>query len=449
MELFGSNFNLFSRKREVAPISAVPATTTEGAGKQTVASGTFEERIVRAGSPQLALTVSAVYCATEKRAKTLGIMPVQYQKRDAAGGNFITDFGIFGKRINYLLQEEPNPITSATTLWEQVAIDRLMKGNGFVYVERDAMGFPVHLWLVRLGTYDIITGRYNISYLSDYGYKVKVGVPREDVLHFPNTFRMQNGFWGISTVQYAAETLSIIKTQKAQSLEVAAKGGRMKLIIGEALNNGQVAPISSGQFDPKEVDKYAAELNDKIYQQDVIALRNLNSVQNISLSAQDMQLLEQMNLGLDDVARFWGVPRPMLMLDTNSHYNDYQNASMEFYTRTVLPDKIAMEKEIFRKLIVQSRYGSRRIHICEKPLLAMDPERQAKVDQLLLQNGTKTPNEIRQEHDMPAVENGGTPLASANLMTLDALIAKSEAATTLKPGNYTVAEPAKEGDGEK
>ena len=449
MELFGSNFNLFSRKREVAPISAVPATTTEGAGKQTVASGTFEERIVRAGSPQLALTVSAVYCATEKRAKTLGIMPVQYQKRDAAGGNFITDFGIFGKRINYLLQEEPNPITSATTLWEQVAIDRLMKGNGFVYVERDAMGFPVHLWLVRLGTYDIITGRYNISYLSDYGYKVKVGVPREDVLHFPNTFRMQNGFWGISTVQYAAETLSIIKTQKAQSLEVAAKGGRMKLIIGEALNNGQVAPISSGQFDPKEVDKYAAELNDKIYQQDVIALRNLNSVQNISLSAQDMQLLEQMNLGLDDVARFWGVPRPMLMLDTNSHYNDYQNASMEFYTRTVLPDKIAMEKEIFRKLIVQSRYGSRRIHICEKPLLAMDPERQAKVDQLLLQNGTKTPNEIRQEHDMPAVENGNTPLASANLMTLDALIAKSEAATTLKPGNYTVAEPAKEGDGEK
>ena len=47
---------------------------------------------------------------------------------------------------------------------------------------------------------------------------------------------------------------------------------------------------------------------------------------------------------------------------------------------------------------------------------------------------------------MPAVENGGTPLASANLMTLDALIAKSEAATTLKPGNYTVTEPAKEGE---
>ena len=113
------------------------------------------------------------------------------------------------------------------------------------------------------------------------------------------------------------------------------------------------------------------------------------------------------------------------MLDTNSHYNDYQNATMEYHTRTILPDKTDMEKEIFRKLIGWQDYGFRRIHICEKPLLAMDPERQAKVDLLNLQTGASTINEIRQDHDRPSVENGDTPLASANLMTLDALIAKS------------------------
>ena len=451
MELFGANFNLF-RKREVsAPTQAitpgVPSSSNEQAPKIT--GGSFQERIIFARSPQTALTVSAVYRATELRAKTMAVMPVQYRKKDFGGGNFTEDMRGLGKRINYLLQQEPNPIMTASSMWEQVTINRIMWGNGFVYIERDEMGFPMHLWLVDFGSYDIANGTYNVGYLSDIGYVERVNVPREDVLHFPNTFRYQNGFWGIPTLQYAAETLSIIKTQKNQSLEIAAKGGRMKLIIGEGLNNGQVAPISSGTFDPKEVDKYAVELNEKIYQQDVIALRNLNSVQNISLSAQDQQLLEQMNLGLDDVARFWAVPRPLLMLDTNSHYNDYQNATMEFHTRTILPDKSDMEREIFRKLIGFKDYGYRDIHICEKPLLAMDPERQAKVDQLLLQNGTKTPNEIRQEHDMPAVENGGTPLASANLMTLDALIAKSEAATTLKPGNYTVAEPAKEGEGEK
>ncbi len=447
MDNIFANLFRFRQTREVAPISAVPKTTTDGVGKPTVASGTFEERIVRAGSQQIALTVSAVYRATELRAKTMGVMPVQYRKRNAEGGNYTVDMKGLGRRINYLLQEQPNPITTAASLWEQVAIDRIMKGNGFVYIERmPGMDIPKALWLVRLGNYDIITGRYNISYLSDNGYVVKVDVPRDDVLHFPNTFRMQNGFWGISTVQYAAETLSIIKTQKAQSLEVAAKGGRMKLVIGETLNNGQVAPISSGIFDPKEVEKYAEELNDKIYQQDVIALRNLNSVQNISMTSADMQLLEQMNLGLDDVARFWAVPRPLLMLDTNSHYNDYQNATMEFHTRTILPDKTEMEKEIARKLIGFADYGYRDIHICEDPLMVMDPERRAKVAQLKMQAGLCTVNEARRDFDMPAVEDGDVPMASANLMTLKALIAKSDASTQLKPGTYTVGEPPKEGD---
>ena len=159
-------------------------------------------------------------------------------------------------------------------------------------------------------------------------------------------------------------------------------------------------------------------------------------------------MIEQIGLSYDDCARYFGVPRPLLMLDTNSHYNDYQNATMEFHTRTILPEKADREREIFRKLIGFKDYGFRDIHICEKPLLAMDPERQAKVDQLLLQNGTKTPNEIRQEHDMPSVENGDTPMASANLMTLDALIAKSNAATELKPGNYTVS-PQNDNNDEK
>ena len=157
----------------------------------------------------------------------------------------------------------------------------------------------------------------------------------------------------------------------------------------------------------------------------MIALRGLEKVENISMSAQDMQLLEQLNLGLDDVARFWACPRPLLMLDTNSHYNDYSNATMEFMSRTIGPDKTEMEKEIARKLLGREYYGLRRIHICEKPLLAMDQERQAKVDKMNLETGAKTVNEIRAEHDMPAVENGDEPMASANLLTLKALLAKS------------------------
>ena len=436
--------NMFKRREAPAQPIGVPESSNEQGAKVT--GGTYAERIIYPRSPQLALTVSAVYRATELRAKTIGVMPVQYQKKDTERGNFVTDMRGIGKRMNYLLQEEPNPIMTASSLWELVTINRLMTGNGFVYVERDPMGFPVHLWLVRLGSYDLVAGRYNISYLSDQGYVTKVNVPREDVLHFPNTFRMQNGFWGVSTLDYALETLSLNKTLKAQTLETAAKGGRVKLIIGEDTTK-TVSPISTGLFDKKEMDSYAKELQEKMYAgQDILAIRGLDKVQPISMSASEMQAAESLGLSYDDVARFWGTPRPLLMLDTNSHYNDYQNATMEYHTRTILPDKSDMEHEIFRKLIGQADYGYRRIHICEKPLMAMDPERQAKVVQLKMQSGLCTVNEARQEFDMPSVNNGDVPLASANLMTLDALIAKSDAATQLKPGNYTVGEPPKEGE---
>jgi HK97 family phage portal protein len=426
MELFGSNIFGFGRKqREITP-PAMPR--KQGDGGQSVKGGSFEERIVRARDPQTALTVSAVYRATELRAKTIGQMPVQYQRKDSEGGNFTPWMQGFGKRMNYLLQEEPNPIMSGPALWEQVTINRLMWGNGFVYIERDVFGDPVHLWLASCGGYDYGNDTYSVTYLTNYGPVVKAEVPASDVMHFPNTFRYDSVMWGKPTLLYAAETLSLIKTEKAQSLETAAKGGRVKLVIGEEKASTSQGTMASGMFNKEQMNAYADEINDRIYQKDVVALRGLDKIQNISMSAQDMQLIEQLNLGLDDVARFWAVPRPLLMLDTNSHYNDYANATMEFMSRTIGPDKTDMEKEIARKLLGVKLYGMRRIHICEKPLLAMDPERQAKVDQLHLQTGAKTINEIRAEHDMPAVENGDEPMASANLLTLKALLKKSEPA---------------------
>ena len=78
-------------------------------------------------------------------------MQLQYQRLDREGGNFVMDvsnsdrYQSQGTKINYLLQVEPNPITTAATLWEQVTIDRLQRGNGFVYI----------VWRLQHGTGDV------------------------------------------------------------------------------------------------------------------------------------------------------------------------------------------------------------------------------------------------------------------------------------------------------
>jgi HK97 family phage portal protein len=415
-------------------------TTTETSATQKTQGGSFEERVVYARNPQVALTVSVVHRAIELRSKTMGVMPVQYRRKDGEKGNFSPWMQGLGKRMNYLLQEEPNPVMSATSLWEQVTINQLQLGNGFVYIERDVFGDPVALWLAVCGGYNEIAGTYNILFLGEHGVEERVNVPRQNVMHFPNTFRYANGFWGIPTLQYAASELSLIKTEKQTALETAAKGGRVKLLIGEEKPAQGAGTLAFGMFNKDTMNSYADEINERIYQKDVVALRGLQQVQNISMTSAEMQMIEQMGLSYDDIARYYAVPRPLLMLDTNSHYNDYQNATMEFHTRTILPDKTDREKEIARKLLGMKFYGVRDIHICEKPLLAMDPERQGKVDQLNLQTGAKTVNEIRAEHDMPAVASGDIVYVSTNLAELGSEKLSGNGQTTIPTTEPTAQE---------
>ena len=460
MEIFGTNIFGGHKRESLTPQqqakAGIPASTapnhpTNQQQKQD-GGGSFEERIVSARHPRVALTVSAVYRAVELRAKTIGQMQMQYQVRDREGGNFVMDVTkprqnqvSFGTRLNYLLQVEPNPMMSAQSLWEQVTVNRLMLGNGFVYIERDELGEPKYLWLAECGGYNLGTNTYVITYMGDKGIVKNKIAPREDVLHFPNTYRERNGFWGLSTLRFAFDTLSLIKTEGRLALETAAKGGRIKGIISEKQPQQGVGTLAYGLLNQSEVGKTAQEMQRKFYSgEDIVSMHGLEQFQNLSLSAQDMQMIELLGMSHDDVARFYATPRPLLMMDTNSHYTTYTNATMEYLSRTIAPDGAEMEAECFRKFLSIYDYGQHRFHLCEQPLLRMDKETQAKIDGYHLQNGW-TFNEVRAEHDLPAVEGGDEPMGSANLMTLKALMAKADAATQLKPGNYTVGEPPKEG----
>lgn len=415
------------KKREIggqvavttAPNSGVPATTDpNGPGnKPPESTGSYEERVVRVSNPNMSLTVSAVYRAVELKAKTIGQMEMQYQRKDSERGNFVESMWGEGRVLNWLMQKRANPIMTGSELFQQMSIHRELLGNAFVYIERDGAGQILNLWLALCGGYNPMTGTYTLTYNTDRGMRSRFEAPAEDVIHWRNTFRHPDGYMGIPTHVYAIQTLSQIATQRQLALETAAKGGRVKLLIGEEKAPNWKGTVASGMFNKETMQKYADEINDRIYQKDVSALRGLDKVINISMTAQDMQMMEMLGISLDDCARYYGTPRPLLMLDTNSHYNDYTNATMEYLQRTIAPLARELEDLFDSKFLTSLDFGKRRFHLCELPLLRMDLEKQAKVDQLRLQMGW-TVNEIRNQYDMPAIENGDVPYVSTNLAEL-------------------------------
>ena len=428
-----TRFGKFGTKFSFREIGEGGSTETSvGTGAETRAKGaSYSERKVAVSTADKALTVSSWHRGLALIGDTMGMMPVQYQRLNREGGNFIEDasdapgnYLTFGTRLNYLLQVRPNPLMTAFELNKQAAIKRIESGNAFIYIERNAEGEPSAFWLANNGAYLEPTNQFILSYLSVGGQKV-VTASASDVIHLPNTFKYAGTIMGIPTLIHARNALSLAATSDALALENAAKGGRQKIIVREDRPQQLGGTLAFGRYNQSELQKKTQELNDAMYDNDVLLLTNALDIVNISQNAQQQELLESRKFTDGQViGRFLGVPKILLMDDSGSSYKSPEAATQEFYMRTISPMAEQKEQEYDGKLLNVYDYGKRRFHVCEQPIFRLDPAGQAGITKTRMESGTMTINEARAVYDLPAVENGDEPMASANLMTLKALMSK-------------------------
>ena len=435
MELFGSNFNLFRKReqhREAAsgPTGTITTTDPNDASNQQPKGANWEANVVRPYGKQSLLLPTWNRCVTIIM-ETMGQTNIQYQRLDTDGGNFVEDRGYLdrrrtiptdGNRLNYLLQVRPNPLMTASQLVEQIEYRKIYFGNAYVYIERGEYGQVQALWLCTGGGYDPITNTYSLVYNSERGPRMKVQAAAKDVMHFKNTFLTDDMYMGIPTIDYAFKTLTIAATGDEQALQDMAKGGKHKILLKEE----KITPMGTrGRNSPEELRKTARKFEGDWQSNDVVLLDNVMDPTIISQTAQQLQLLESRGYSDEAICRLMGVPMIMAIVGTSGgNYRMPEHATQEFLLRNIQPRIRKTEDEMNAKLLTADDFGKRRIHICELPLRRLDPVGQANIDKVHLETGAMTINEIRQQYDRPAVKDGDEPMASANLMTLKALMAK-------------------------
>lgn len=395
-----------SKKREVG----VPSSTVVSS-EPAATAGNWEANVV-APMGRRSLLVPAWCRGVSLIMQTMGQMQVQWQRMNGEGGNFIEDRYGFGRKINYLLQVRPNPLMTASEMQEQIEYRKIYWGNAFVYIERDRYGDPEYLWLCTSGAYDPIMDSYILVYNGQYGPNVKVSVPSGDVLHFKNVFLTEDMYMGIPMIWVAMNALSIAATGNEQSLQDMAKGGKMKLILGEE-TNGNITPIAKGLYNKEAMDRYAREIQEKMYTSDVVALRGLDKIQVVSQTSQQLQLLESRGFEVAEIARILGIPRIMMMED-GGNYKMPEHATQEFLLRTIQPRIRKHEDELNSKLLKPEDFGKRRIHVCELALRRLDAKGQAEIDKLHLETGWSV-NELRNQYDLPNIPDGDKHYVSTNL----------------------------------
>lgn len=397
----------FTLSRESEGTTSTPAEQPQGS---TAHGGDVAGVVTHANGPQSSLTVPAFFRAITLRADTMARLAMQYQKFTPKGNYTIDNGPTRGKHLNYLLQLSPNPMVNAATLFRSAEVQRILRGNAYIYVERDLSMEVKAFWLCPDALYDIYRDTYTIVYQMEYSV-VQKEVPSEDVIHLRGSFLDDSGFYGIPLLVYAARTLNLSATQDQQTLETMAKGGRHKLILQEEKQPN----MGFGRVQRKEMENLQGRVQKELPALDVLYVPNIASVNNITQTLSELEMSTMRKLSVADISRFTGVPRAFLSDDTNSTYKTPEFAMLDFLNNGIAPQIEEYEDEFNRKLLGEAGWGNHRFHFCPEGLFRLDRQSQALWNKNRMETGVVSINELRAEMEMePIGPEGDDHYVSAN-----------------------------------
>lgn len=144
--------------------------------------------------------------------------------------------------------------------------------------------------------------------------------------------------------------------------------------------------------------------------------------QAISLSPQDVELLETRRFTVEEICRWFGVP-PVLVGQSNvtTWGSGIEQILDGFYKLTVRPLLSMIEQAISRRVLTASQRASYTVEFSFDALLRASLKDRMDIYAKAVQNGVMTRNEARQLENLPPVDGGQLATAQINLAPLPML----------------------------
>lgn len=151
----------------------------------------------------------------------------------------------------------------------------------------------------------------------------------------------------------------------------------------------------------------------------IAVLEGNMSFEPITVNPADAQLLETRQFNVVDICRFFGVS-PVKAFDfTKSSYSTVEATELAFLTDTLAPLLEKIELEFERKLYKPTEKKNIDVRFDTATLLRADKQAMANYYRELFNISAISPNEIRLQLDLPAIENGDNTYIQVNMQPLD------------------------------
>jgi HK97 family phage portal protein len=393
-------------KEEVKPVeerSSIFDANPFGTG-YAFGSGTY--------NPSNALMLSAVYRAVNLISN--GIASLQMKVYDINPQGFKSES--LNNTLSNLLGCEPNEFMGRYIFFKELEQYKLMRGNAYVYITRDKKFNPTKLELINP---DFVVPLILNGQLKYQLTNLNITADASDVIHimnYPYTDSL-NITRGVSTIQYAANSLSVSYYSEKQA-DNFFKGGANNVGIlstTAALKPEQKEQIINSLKSSSSMDGNSPAGVSLIGGADL-------KFTPFNISPKDAQLLEARQFNVIDIARFFNVS-PILLFDLqNTKVSSAENSQLDFLNTTLLSEIELLENEFTRKLLLPSQRNRMELRFDFSNILRADNQSRAGYYQTLSQIGVMSPNDIAKELNLPEVKGGDVHTIPVNVMDIENII---------------------------
>ena len=253
-------------------------------------------------TPESAMRVAAVYACVEKLAGGISTLPINIYRTDGSDRTLLPRDALW-----YLLNEEPCQEYTAATSWENVSVNNSLRGDAFWWIRRKMNGEIRDIWPlpwssvnpVRLPDGEI---RYYIWWPE---HNIKTWISPSEILHFPGLGF--NGLYSMSVIKYAARNATgNALAMDEYSGNFFSNGAHPSIVLSYP---SKMTPDQVAGLQVAFANKYAGREN---FHKIPLILTEGGTAKEISLSAEDAQLLEARKFQVIDIARAFGVPPHMI-----------------------------------------------------------------------------------------------------------------------------------------
>lgn len=366
---------------------------------------------------QNAMKLSTVDRCIEVLSDSIGKLPVYVMDRKTR------------KRVdhplNALLSVRPNEAQTPTAAKKMIEGNRNCGGNGYAWILRDPGSLrPRELLPV---PHELVTpwldtaGRLWYSVLHPFT-GTPATVHRADMLHV--MAYSYNGWRGVSVLQRASEVIGAGRAAQQYNLNYYVNGGQpagvlqadtdLSGTVTVKLADGSTETVSKKDLIRREWEKRHAGPDNA---QRIAILDYGLKYTPISITNRDAQFVEQSELSVQDIARFFGVPLYKLQAGKQSYNSNEQNA-IEYVVSTLHPIVSQYEEELTWKLLPPSEAGRLKIRINMMAELRGDFASRSTWYKAMREIGGYSVNDILELEDLPDVEGGDERYASLNYVPL-------------------------------